>query len=459
MKYKDVKIYLDSFVNYEKNTQFAYTRELKLDRMRTLLERLGIDYSGLKFIHVAGTKGKGSTATFCASMLAACGYRVGLYTSPHFFDLRERIASYEPARRGTGTSSHRGGGVKISLISRSDVIGIIGQFQPVLDEMKRSAACGAPTFFEIYTALALRYFLKRKPDFVILETGLGGRLDATNVVTPLVSILTSIDFDHTQVLGKALSAIAREKAGIIKPNVPVVSARQRPGALRQIKTAARRSRSKLFLLGTDFSFDNVKLGREVSRFDFFLQGEKMTGLQMRMKGDCQIANASLALAALGVLKKEGVINGSAAFLQGLKVSFIPGRFEVIGNNPPVVLDVAHNPAAFCVLAKNLSDYYGDEKIVFIFGASRDKDVANMVGKIPYHKIIFTRSQNPRSMTCQEIREKTGITDACCTKDLRQALASALALIGKKKGTMILVAGSLFLVADAKRAISRMGVYG
>ncbi len=455
MNYKETVAYLDSFINYEKKPPDSYARAMKLDRMRLLLKRLGIEYSRLKYIHIAGTKGKGSTATFCVSMLAASGYRVGLYTSPHFFDLTERIALY---RRCKQKAIGKTGGIHVSSISRPEVIAIIAEFKPVLENIRSAGGHDTPTFFEIYTALALRYFLKKKPDFVVLETGLGGRLDATNVVTPLISILTSIDYDHTQVLGGTLPEIAREKAGIIKPNVPVVSSHQRPGVLREIKRAGRRNRSKVFLLGTDFDFENVILGSEESRFDFSRQDEHLRGLKIGMKGVCQITNASLALAAMGVLNDEGVLNGSEGFRVGMKAAFISGRFELAGTNPPVVLDVAHNPAAFGVLAKNLCDYYGGEKIVFIFGASSDKDVAWMIHKIPYAEIILTRFQNPRSMPPEEIMRKAKIQKAHYARDSRQALDLARDLIRRKKGTMIVVAGSLFLVADAKRAIRRPRTY-
>lgn len=449
--YRETVAYLDSFINYEKKTDFVYDRTLKLDRMRRLLQGLAIECDGLKAIHVAGTKGKGSTATFCATILAHSGYTVGLYTSPHFFDLRERIKIFRPVRKKDPYEKN-GSVIRESLIAKPDVIRIISEFRPYLEALRRKDPRDIPTFFEIYTAMALRYFSEKKVDFAVLETGLGGRLDATNVVMPLVSVLNTIDYDHTHVLGRSISAIAREKAGIIKDGVSVVSVVQRKRALAEIRKTAKIHRSRVFLQDKDFGFKNVKLRDDFSQFDFFIGEEEWKGLKVSMRGAYQIPNAALALAALTILKKQGLIDAVLNFKEGLKNSFIEGRFETLRGDPPVIVDVAHNPAAFKVLGKSLAEYYPQKKIIFVFGAARDKDIKNMVCHIPYWRVVLTPFSNPRSISSSEIAKKVGLHDAWHAENPREALNTALSFAESDKNTVIVVSGSLFLVADVKKVL-------
>ena len=214
--YIQAKHYLDSFINYEKKSFFPYKKSLKLKRVEVLLKGLGTPYQKLRCLHIAGTKGKGSTAHFCATLLAYCGFKVGLYTSPHFFDFRERIS----------VLNVKGGNLRNKIIPKKEVARILGKFTPYLKRVKPDKKSDALSFFEVYTAVAFEYFWEKRLDFVVLETGLGGRLDATNVVTPLVSIITHIGYDHMDKLGNTLQKIAYEKAGIIKPGIPVISCAQ-----------------------------------------------------------------------------------------------------------------------------------------------------------------------------------------------------------------------------------------
>lgn len=442
MDYKETQKYLDSFVNYEMKSFFPYKKSLKLERVRNLLFHLNIPYQDLNVIHVAGTKGKGSVATFCASILAASGYKVGIYTSPHFFDFRERIKIAE-----AGASDMAG-----TLISRRDVIRITQEFKPHLERLRNTSRWGTLTFFEVYTALACKYFLEKKLDCVIFETGLGGRLDATNVVTPWIALITHIGYDHTEKLGRRLRDIAFEKAGIIKKECPVISSFQKKAALAEIIKKAKAAHAPLFLLGRDFTFHNIRVHTHYTLFDFSFDKVRINNLKIRMKGIYQVENAALALASIVVLKKAGKINTHSALKRGLVHSFVEGRFEIVCKDPLVVVDIAHNPLSFSVLSDTLNIYFPRKEIIFIFAASKDKDIKNMVNKIKYTKIIFTSFNTPRSFSPEDIKRITRLQEAACIAWLKEAFELGLKLYGKN--SLILIAGSFFLAAEMKRLLKR-----
>jgi dihydrofolate synthase/folylpolyglutamate synthase len=440
MKYNEAEEYLNSFINYERRIFFPYKKSLKLGRVKYLLDTLGVPYQNLKAIHIAGTKGKGSTATFCSYILASSGFKVGLFTSPHFFDFRERIKIVRSQKSE----------VRSQKISKKDVVRIIEEFRPHLERMRFTKEWGKLTFFEVYTALAFRYFLENSLDFVVLETGLGGRLDATNVVYPLITIITHIGYDHTHKLGRRLRDIAYEKAGIIKPNVAVVSSFQRRVAWDQIKRKAQTTHSKLFLLGRDFKFHKVRLNNKSSTFDFSFNNCNLDNLRIRMKGIHQIENASLAVAGLCILKDRGLIEKNLEFRKGLKESFIEGRFEVARKMPLIILDIAHNASSFLALSKTIDTYFPGRRIILIFAASKDKDIKNMVNKINFDNIIITSFGNPRSFSPEDIKRVVKSEQALIAKDPREALRLGLKLY--KKNSLIVVAGSLYLVAEIKKLL-------
>jgi dihydrofolate synthase/folylpolyglutamate synthase len=437
------KNYLDSFINYERLNSYPYKKSIKLERTKKLLEALNIPYRDLSVIHIAGTKGKGSTATFVAYILACSGFKVGLYTSPHFADFRERI------KKLTRSQNHE---VATSLISREDVVRIIERFRPRLEYLKSGEQLGKITFFEVYTALAFSYFIEKKLDFVILETGLGGRLDATNVVEPLISIITHIGYDHTHSLGNKLQEIAHEKAGIIKNNSLVVSSSQRKQALKEIIKSCRLKKSDLVILGRDFKFANTKINQDYARFDFKFNDTFLKGLKIRLRGVHQIENASLAVAALLLLKNKGVIKQNLNIKLGLKSSQIEGRFQIVNLKPLVVLDIAHNASSFSVLDKALKDYFPDKKIILIFAASRDKDIRKMLQCIDYDKIIITSFDNPRSLGAAEIKHKCRLKQAKLALNIKEALQVALRQYNSN--SVIVVSGSFFIVAEAREMLKK-----
>ncbi len=448
--FNDAKGYLESFINYEKKTNYPYAKTLKLKRVKRLLGSLGIDYKKIKVIHIAGTKGKGSAACFCANCLAEAGYKTGLYTSPHFFDFRERIQILT-RRKAQGAGAR--GKIKNNLISKEDVVKLLNRMRPQLEKLRFTKELGALSFFEVYTALAFKYFLEKKIDFAVLETGLGGRLDATNVTVPLLSVITHIGYDHMDKLGKTLSSIAKEKAGIIKKNVDVVCAHQLPSVQRVISESARKMQSDLFTFGSDFKSANERLNSRHTAFDFYF-GPQKRAVKISLKGKYQIENASLAMASIFRLKEKGVIRGSVNFKKALAGSYLPGRFEILKNNPLIISDIAHNEPSFNALSQNLKIYYPKKKIILIFAASNDKDIKKMLSKISYKHLIVTSFNNPRSFRPQEIKSICGVKKAYLAKDIKKALETGRQLYNND--SVIVISGSLFLVSEAKQALWRAG---
>jgi len=432
--YKEITAYLDSFINYEKKNFFPYHESLKLERVKSLFDTLNIAYEKLKVIHIAGTKGKGSVATFCAYMLAASGKRVGLFTSPHLFDFRERIKIVKSSRCK----------VKSFMISKKDVVRILKEIKPGIEKFKKTSKFGEPTFFEVFTAIALEYFLEKKVDVAVLETGLGGRLDATNVVTPLVSVITHIDYDHTDKLGKRLNQIAYEKAGIIKKGVPVISDYQRMIVSDVFKKQCYKLKVPLFVYGKDFVAERIRLNSNHTAFDFQSPIQNVKGAKIFLKGKYQIHNASLAMAAVSFLKKD------AAIKEGLSQAFLEGRFEIAKRNPLIILDIAHNPVSFLALKDNLATYFPSKKVILIFAASKDKDIKGMLKNFPFSYLILTCFNNPRSMEPFQMQRQAKAKSAFVAPDIKGALAIAKSLY--TKDSLILVSGSLFLVAEAKKIL-------
>ena len=322
---------------------------LGLDRIKLLLEHLDNPHLKFKSIHVAGTNGKGSTCAMIASILKEAGYKVGLYTSPHLFQYNERI---KINGKDISDKEFAEGLARIKRISR-----------------KEPGSFGRPTVFEALTALAFWYFAKKKVDYAVVEVGLGGRLDATNVITPLASVITNIDLEHTAILGRTPAKIAAEKAAIIKPDVPVITAEDKSEALKVIKYQAEKKGSLLIQVKSE--------------------GE---GLKSGLLGEHQKTNAACAVAAV---KLAGISVGQRAVLDGLKRVRWPGRFQVIKKKPLTIIDGAHNPAGARVLTGALGSRFPGKKFTFIVGTQKDKDARAMIREFERSadKIIITRSSN------------------------------------------------------------------
>jgi dihydrofolate synthase / folylpolyglutamate synthase len=394
--------FLLSRINYERSAVMPYSeRAFRLDRMRYLLRQLGDPQDRLPIIHIAGTKGKGSTAAMTAAILSAAGYRTGLYHSPHLDCVEERLI------------------VAGEACPADEFARLVAQIRPVAEAMDRltaepgertSPATMSPTFFELTTALAFLYFAQRAVDVVVLEVGLGGRLDSTNVCLPRVAVITNISFDHTQQLGNTLAKIAREKAGIIKPGVPVVNGVLDDEPRQVIEQVAAAAASPLRQLGTDFDFvyrPPLADGQRRGRVNVRLRGpdRRLEGLSLGLLGRHQAANAALAIAALAELERQGWTIPEEAIRRGVADVRWPARIEVVHERPTVVLDAAHNLASIQALLATLDESFAARRRVLVFGASSDKDVRGMVAVVAprFDQVVFTRYvHNPRAVPPQEL---------------------------------------------------------
>lgn len=447
--------FLASRIDFERMQRMPYgDAMLKLDRMRELLARLDHPERAMPIVHVAGTKGKGSTSAMLAAMLRAAGRRVGLFTSPHLEGVEERFnVDGRPA-------------------GRDELVELVNRVRPVVEAMdasarQRGADAIGPTYFEVTTAMALAQFARRAVDLAILEVGLGGRLDSTNVCTPILSIITSISFDHTQQLGTTLAAIATEKAGIIKPSVPVVSGATQPEPRDVIRREAARQGCRLIELGRDFDFDYRpprRLDREdgPGEVDFLARSAELSApsrpaLRLRLLGRHQAANAAVAVAAVGELARLGWNVADEAVREGLGGAALPARIELLGRRPTVVLDAAHNVASIEALIAVLRESFAPKRRWLIFAASADKDVAGMLRAAAgyFDEIILTCYQsNPRAMPAEALRAlaaeatgRMGTTRPTPAEAWDEVAARA------EPGDLVCIAGSFFLAAELRRMLA------
>jgi dihydrofolate synthase / folylpolyglutamate synthase len=444
--YQEALEYLYQFVDFSLTRGFRYIPgQFDLGRMLELMERLGNPQLSYPIIHVAGTKGKGSVSAMCASALMAGGYQVGLYTSPHLQDYTERIqVNGEP-------------------LPHAELVTLVDELKPYIQSIP------ALTTFEITTALALVYFQKKGVNAGVIEVGLGGRLDATNIVQPLVSVITSISIDHTSVLGNTIEEIAFEKAGIIKPGIPVVLAPQREGAREVIEHIAQERNAALIQVGKDFQFDEIahslEHGQELTVWET-KRGQVGTILEpanainrvqltIPLLGRHQVENAATAYAALKTAERLGLRISEEQIKAGFRNVKWPGRFEVLQWSPLLIIDSAHNRDSALKLRQTLDDYLANRPVVMIFGASEDKDIEGMfIELMPrVDHLIFSRSFHPRAMEpdrLASLAERFGKPMQVVEK-VEDAVPLALAEAGRMAGGsgVVLAAGSIFIAAAAR----------
>jgi dihydrofolate synthase / folylpolyglutamate synthase len=420
--YPEALNYLNQFINYERSLPQRYAPEtLSLDRVNLLLDRLGRPDRAYRAIHIAGTKGKGSTAAMIESCLRAAGYRTGFYTSPHLHTFRERMR------------------VNNEFISRE-------QFAQLVDEIEpHVAAIEGVTWFEIVTALAFLFFARSHIDVAVLEVGLGGRFDATNVVTPIVSVITSLSMDHMNLLGNSIEQIAFEKAGIIKRHVPVISAPQVPEALDVIRRVARMRGA---ILRVAPRMNSLPANESRLEADFFSQPPNSLGGSLL--GAHQLINASVAITALRIAKDRGLAVNDEAIQRGLETVQWPGRLEVLNREPLLVVDGAHNGDSAQKLAQALRDVFHVEKWTLILGVSADKDIATILDELlPIaERVIVTRASNARGANIEALGAQ--VADRGYAPTLVASVADALE-IALRDQQPIIITGSLFTVADAREA--------
>ncbi len=433
--------WLFEHTNYEQMRIVPYNeRTFSLDRMRKLLDILGNPQEQIKCVHVAGTKGKGSTCAMLASVLRDCGYTVGLYSSPHLIDLRERIS------------------IDGQIISHADLTSIFKAIQKHYDELDSK-----PSFFDIITAAALRYFADQAVDIAVLETGLGGRLDSTNVVEPLVCGMTHISLDHMNVLGKDVEKIAREKAGIFKPGVAAISVNQESNVAAVLDEVAEQVETPLEYPGReiDFSFRfeaNKELGPH-TRVSVTTPTSRWEHLAVPLRGEHQAHNCGLALAMLDKLKAHGFVIPEERVIDGLAKTTLPGRMEQVWKAPRVILDGAHNAVSLKSLIRALGAHIAYDSLVVIFGCGQDKDVSGMLKEISLgaDKVIFTRARgNPRAEEPEDLISKFNEISgkmSQCAKNLTESLALAARAVSRED--LIVITGSFYLVGEAKKHFSEL----
>jgi dihydrofolate synthase/folylpolyglutamate synthase len=420
--------YILSFADYERMPRSAVVFDLR--RMEQLLDRLENPQNAAKSVHVAGTKGKGSTAAMTASILVQSGYRAGLYTSPHLLSIRERIQ------------------VDGRQISEDEFARLAESIKPEVEAVNTAGDFGELTTFEILTALAFAHFREKTVDYQVLETGLGGRLDATNVIKPEVCVITSISYDHTDVLGDTLSQIAGEKAGIIKPESIVITAPQSPEATKVLEEACRQREVKLVRVGRDVIWQRKSYGPEGQSFEVRgVRGEYH--LKMPLVGEHQMENAATAVAVAEALAERGATITAEDIDRGIANVNWPGRLQILRRKPWVIVDGAHNGDSIRKLVQALRQYFTFEKAIVIFGASSDKNVAEMVAELASfpERVIISQSQHPRAVAAKRLAAEFASKDIASetAENVASAIERALSIAGPSD--LVCATGSLFLVAE------------
>ncbi|NOU96015.1 bifunctional folylpolyglutamate synthase/dihydrofolate synthase [Paenibacillus sp. LMG 31456] len=412
-----------------------------LKRMEKLMELLDNPERRLKFIHVAGTNGKGSVCAYLTEVLKQSGYGVGTFTSPYIEKYTDRI-------RYNGQN-----------IADEDLLRVINKLKPIVDEIAASEL-GQPTMFEVSTAAAIEYFARIScPDYVVWETGLGGRLDSTNIVSPILTVITNVGHDHMDILGDTLDKVAGEKAGIIKSGVPIVSAVSQPEVIDVIEQTAKAKNSTLYLANRNFHFESLSSLENDQTFDFFGPYRNMTGLSISLNGQHQLINASVALMAIELLRQYyALIVEDEVLLRALKETKWAGRLEMISSNPRILIDGAHNPEGGAALAQALRDTYHYKKLHFMMGMLSTKNHSGYLRHIlplvdtliltepNWHKKEEASHLADLAETLLQELGRTGV-EVIIEPDWKAALERLNSQI--EQDDLAVVSGTLYLIGDVR----------
>jgi dihydrofolate synthase/folylpolyglutamate synthase len=441
--FADASAYLDAHINLERTRPSQIDpRMLRLDRMRALLAALGDPQGQIRCVHIAGSKGKGSTVEMVASCLSAAGYAVGIYTSPHLVHVRERI---------------RVGADPISARRFAKGLGAVAEAALSIESEHDK-----PSYFELLTALAMHHFVEQAVDIAVIETGLGGRLDSTNVLRPAVTAITAIQLEHTELLGTTLPEIAREKAGIFKPTIPALTIRQAEEVLETLKAHASEIGAPLRVLGDDIEFTSrfeysPDLGPH-TRISLTGQHSEYEHMPVPLKGEHQAQNCGLALAILDTLVPLGFTCRERDVAIGLAETPPSGRMELAHENPRILIDGAHNPDSINALIKGIGAHYRYDSMVMIFGCAADKNIDELLKGIALgaDKVIFTRSaENPRAANPEELQHRFAEISGKMTQvepTLKQAINTAARAVGRDD--LICITGSFYIAGEAKRLLEQ-----
>lgn len=400
--------------------------KLGLKNMKDLCKLLDNPQKKFKSIHIAGTNGKGSTAAFLLSTMQCEGLKCGLTTSPHLVDITERIQ------------------INDQFIPKKRLHNLIEKVITVLAEYNKGKKDKlSPTFFEVIIAISFLYFAEEKVDIAIIETGLGGRLDSTNVLLPVVSVITNVSLEHTQYLGNTIRKIAKEKGGIIKKRVEVVSSVDQPEAIEVLQKLSSKKDSKLHLFGRDFKCE--QRGKSIE----YNESGKKQRFQIGLKGKHQLKNSALAIKTIDILNNNGIKISTKSLKEGLKSVKWPGRLELFEHQPTTwLVDCAHNPAAMLELSDFLNKHYKYKKIIAVFAAMKDKQYDKMLSTLEPHlsKVIFTQPKIDRAEEPDRFMQLSSVDNRVKRKSVRSALN--LAAKEEHDYDLVLVTGSIFLVGES-----------
>jgi len=441
--YEEATQYVNSFINYEKKPDFSYNKRfLNLQRTSYLLSLLGNPHRSFRSVHIAGTKGKGTTSAILTSILRAGGYKAGLYTSPHLVSPRERIRIGE------------------RLIEEEEFAYFLFHIKERIEKKGKVSLCSNLTFFEIYTALAFLYFAHQKVDLAVVEVGLGGRLDATNVISPLVGVITQISLDHTKQLGNNLSSIAREKSGIIKDGTKVVTSPQERVVLSMIEEVCRRKKAFLYRVGRDIKFKKIESRLKGQSFSLQTRKADYPYLFLPLSGEHQIVNAATAVGVIELLQGDGVFVSREAVARGLNEVRWLGRVQVLSEEPLFIVDCAHNGASAQALADFLGKISSKGRLFLILGILKNKDV-EAIGKAlcPLaDEVILTEADSPRALPCEELERRiAGLCRKRVTLKKNVDSAIAYARFLAKKEDLICLTGSVYLAGEALKIMGEINV--
>jgi dihydrofolate synthase/folylpolyglutamate synthase len=438
--YKQAKDFLLQTIDYEKLTQYKYnTSSFDLKRMVEMMSFVGNPHKKRRCVHITGTKGKGSTSIIIASILKELGLKTGLFTSPHLIYLEERMK------------------VNDRMISQKMFVELINRLKPFIDRIMVKTPALMPTFFEIVTAIAFLYFERKKVDISVLEVGMGGRLDSTNIILPEISVITPVGYDHTARLGHTLDRIAYEKAGIIKEGVPVISSAQEPEALSVISKTCKEKNARLYLVGKDILINNIKATKRNGIYgtgcEIQTWKNKYKNIFLPLVGRHQVENCATAIGSLEVLSENGVIKtDNEMVINALAKVKCPARIEVISKSPLIILDTAHTVSSMKILRESIKENFSFKKLIVVIGLSADKDIEGILKEIACvaDGLILTRTGNPREAEPEQMavtakrfyRKKPMVIE-----DIDEALKEARRIA--KKDDLICITGSFFLAGKMK----------
>ncbi|MDG2422666.1 MAG: bifunctional folylpolyglutamate synthase/dihydrofolate synthase [Phycisphaerales bacterium] len=420
-------------VKYDKDT-------FKLDRMSKLLDALGNPQESVRTAHIAGTVGKGSTVAMIASILQHADFTVGTFTSPHLMDIRERIA------------------INGQMIEKSAFTSLASQVCKIAEKHTPDA-----TYFELLTGMAIQYFAEQAVDIAIIETGLGGRLDATNLTHPDITLLTLVDYDHMHLLGKDLESIAAEKAGIMKPGIPVISVPQAPAAEEVLRAKAEEIGTSIRFVSKEIEFSSRfcvsdDLGPH-TRICLITGRSQYMHLPVPLPGGHQATNCALALAAIDSIAGESETIEESIVYRGLADTTVPGRMERVWQKPAILVDGAHNPASLECLMRTVGAHIPNDSMICIFGCCQDKDIDGLLDKVALggDKIIFTKASNqPRAAEPEDLAKRFAERhNRVCQVEPQLASALETAAQAASRDDLICITGSFYLVGEAKRHLAQL----